>query len=340
MLSAAFRRSPRQGSFPAAAVPETSLSPAFVLARDPASPPPGLQHCVVAIGNFDGVHRGHKGVIARARALAHELQRPCAVLTFEPHPSDYFARERVIFRLTPTLAKARLLARLGLDGMIVFSFDAVLAGLSAGDFAAGILARRVGACAVVAGYDFHFGRGRAGSPAFLKDAGARLGFQVEIVDKINADAEGSLEAVSSTATRGALEAGDVRRARALLGHDYFIVGDVIKGRQVGRTLGFPTANIAPDASCRLRHGVYAVRARVDGVMHDGVASFGLRPTFDNGAPLLEVFLFDFAGDLYGKEMEVAFVSFVRGEAKFDSVEALVSRMREDEAEARVVLAAS
>ena len=332
------RRSHRQGFFPATAVPENSLFPAFVLARDPVSPPPGLAHCVVAIGNFDGVHRGHKGVITRARALAQRLGRPSAVLTFEPHPSDYFARERVIFRLTPTLAKARLLARLGLDGMIVLSFDVAMAGLSAEDFAAEILARRIGVCAVVAGYDFHFGKGRAGSPAFLKEAGPRLGFQVEIVDKITADAEGSLDAVSSTATREALEAGDVRRARALLGHDYFIVGEVIRGRQVGRTLGFPTANIAPDASCRLRHGIYAVRARVDGVTHDGVASFGRRPTFDNGAPLLEVFLFDFAGDLYGTEMEVAFIGFVRGEAKFDSVEALKARMREDEAAARAMLA--
>ena len=319
---------------------EIQSTTAFVIARDPAAPPPGLENCVVAIGNFDGLHRGHKAVIARARSLAARLKRPCAVLTFEPHPSDYFARSQVIFRLTPSEAKARMLMRLGLDGMIVFSFDVALAGLSAADFVAEILSRRVGASAVVAGYDFHFGKGRAGGPQFLKDAGARLGFLVEIVDKISADAAGSLDAVSSTATREALEAGDVARARALLGHDYFIVGEVIEGKQIGRTLGFPTANIAPDGSRRLRHGIYAVRVVVDGAVHDGVASFGRRPTFDNGAPLLEVYVFDFSGDLYGKNLEVAFVGFVRGEAKFDSIDALTARMREDAVAARALLAAA
>lgn len=318
-------------------VPDSSAPSTFVLAIDPAAPPPGLENCVVALGNFDGVHRGHKAVIARAQALARRLRRPCAVLTFEPHPSDYFARDSVIFRLTPRAAKARMLARLGLDGMIVQSFDMELAGLSAHDFVAEILVRRLGICAAVAGYDFHFGKGRAGTPEFLAQEGRRLGFAVEIVSKILADAAGTLDAVSSTATRTALEAGDVTLARRLLGHEYFVTGIVVAGQQLGRTLGFPTANIALDGSVRLGHGIYAVRAIFDGQTHDGVASFGRRPTFDNGPPLLEVFIFDFAGDLYGKAMEVAFVAYIRGEVKFDSVTALVAQMQIDALQARDLL---
>lgn len=323
----------------AIALPQKPDTCGFVLALDPAAPPPGLENCVVAIGNFDGVHRGHKAVIARAMGLARQLARPCAVLTFEPHPSDFFAREQVIFRLTPSAAKARMLERLGLDGMVVLSFDAGLAGLGAEAFVAEILVRRLGVSAAVAGYDFHFGKNRDGTPAFLLAAGARQGFAVDIVPKIMADANGSLDAVSSTATRAALETGNVALARELLGHEYFVTGTVIKGRQLGRTLGFPTANIALDASCRLAHGIYAVRARVDGVARGGVASFGRRPTFDNGPPLLEVFLFDFAGDLYGTDIEVSFAGFIRGEAKFDSADALVAQMRGDEAQAQVMLAA-
>ena len=323
----------------AIALPQKPDTCGFVLALDPVSPPPGLERCVVAIGNFDGVHRGHKAVIARAMELARQLGRPCAVLTFEPHPSDFFAREQVIFRLTPSAAKARMLERLGLDGMVVLRFDAGLAGLEAEAFVAEILVRRLGVSAAVAGYDFHFGKNRDGTPAFLLAAGARQGFAVDIVPKIMADANGSLDAVSSTATRAALETGNVALARELLGHEYFVTGTVIKGRQLGRTLGFPTANIALDASCRLAHGIYAVRARVDGVARGGVASFGRRPTFDNGPPLLEVFLFDFAGDLYRRDIEVSFAGFIRGEAKFDSADALVAQMRQDEAQARVMLAA-
>ena len=319
-------------------MPERPAPHPFVLAIDPATPPPGLQGAVVAIGNFDGLHRGHKAVIARARALAARLARPCAVLTFEPHPADFFAAAPIIFRLTPRDAKARMLRRLGLDGMIVLTFDAGLAGLSADAFVADILVRRLGVAAVVAGYDFHFGKGRAGSPAFLAQAGREHGFAVEVVARITADAAGALDAVSSTATREALEHGDVRRAREFLGEDYFAVGNVIPGKQLGRTLGFPTANVALDPSCRLAHGVYAVRVGLDGATYGGVASFGRRPTFDNGPPLLEVYLFDFAGDLYGRTLEVAFVGFIRGEAKFDSVEALVAAMHADAARARALLA--
>jgi riboflavin kinase / FMN adenylyltransferase len=310
----------------------------FIVASDPSRLPPGLEGAVVAIGNFDGLHRGHRGVVARAQALAKKLGRPCALLTFEPHPADVFAGKAVIFRLTPPGAKAVQAARLGLDGMIVLSFTREFAARPAQAFTEEILSRRLGVSAVVAGYDFRFGAGRGGDADFLRAEGKRLGFAVEIVDRIIQDEDGSLDAVSSTATREALEKGDVALARRLLGHPYFLCGAVRHGDKRGRLLGFPTANIALDPSNRLRHGVYAVTLGVDGVTRDAVASFGRRPTFDNGPPLLEVFVFDFSGDLYGKEVEVAFYGFIRGEEKFDSVEALIARMEDDSARAREILA--
>jgi riboflavin kinase/FMN adenylyltransferase len=317
---------------------EPLLDRRFVVCEDPAALPPALAHPVVAIGNFDGVHRGHQGVLARAKALAARLGRPCVVLSFEPHPANYFAGRPVIFRLTTEAAKAMALARLGVDGMIVLTFDKALAECEAADFVSDILIKRLAISAAVVGYDFHFGRKRGGTPAFLQAEGTRLGFAVEIVEKIEADAAGDLGAVSSTAIRQALEAGDVRLAGHLLGHIYFVTGDVIHGQKLGRTLGFPTANIRLDPSSRLRHGIYAVRVRGEGLDHGGVASFGRRPTFDNGAPLLEVVLFDFDGDLYGRTIEVDFVDWIRGELKFDNVESLVARMTIDAAEARAILA--
>ena len=311
--------------------------PPFSRVTDPPPMPASLRGCVVAIGNFDGVHRGHRAVIGRAQALASQRGRPCAVLTFEPHPADFFARSNVIFRLTPEEAKAAALQRLGLDGVVVLRFDAALAGLAAADFVSHVLVDRIGVSAVVAGYDFHFGARRGGTPEFLVEAGAAHGFAVEIVPRIAFDQAGSLAAVSSTATREALERGDVAGARALLGHDWFVRGAVAHGRKLGRTLGFPTANIVPDASCRLRAGIYAVRVAFEGRLFGGVASYGRRPTFDDGAALLEVMLFDFEGDLYGRVLEVAFVEWIRPELKFDSVEALVARMGEDVAQARRML---
>lgn len=309
----------------------------FIFARDPRAPPAGLEGAVAAIGNFDGLHRGHRGVIARARALADRLGRPCVLLTFEPHPADVFAGGPVIFRLTPPDAKAAQAARLGLDGMIVLTFDQAFSHQPPRVFTEEILSRRLGLGAAVAGYDFRFGAGRAGDPGFLRAEGDRLGFAVEIVDRITGDEAGSLEAVSSTATRMALAAGDVETARALLGHPWFVRGVVRHGEKRGRLLGFPTANIALDPSCRLAYGIYAVTLDFDSHARPAVASFGRRPTFDNGPPLLEVFVFDFEGDLYGREVEVAFFGFIRGEEKFDSVEALIDQMGRDSARAREIL---
>ncbi len=305
------------------------MSGNFIISHDPETLPAPLLGAVVAIGNFDGVHRGHAGVIERAKALAARLHKPCAVLTFEPHPADFFGKSAVVFRLTPEVAKAQCLADLDIDGMIVFRFDAALSALTAENFVSDILVKRLNISAAVAGYDFHFGKARAGSPQFLKDAGARYGFAVEIVEKITADSHGSIEAVSSTSTREMLQNGDVRSAAQALGHPYFVLGTVVKGEQIGRTLGFPTANIRLDVSNRLRHGIYAVRIKYSGKLFNGVASYGRRPTFDNGAPLLETFLFDFNESLYGRELSIIFVDWIRPELKFDSIDALKVQMQDD-----------
>lgn len=316
----------------------SSSASGLAVIRNPQSLPQALQGAVVAIGNFDGVHRGHSVVIRAAEALATRLNKPCAVLTFEPHPADFFAGKPVIFRLTPEREKAVLLARLGLETMFVLSFDKELAGLTAEEFVRQVLVDRLKISAAVVGYDFHFGKGREGSPAYLKEAGARHGFAVKIVEKVLADAGGSPEAIHSADTRRALEEGDVTRARALLGHDYFVTGEVVHGQKLGRELGFPTANLILDPACRLRYGIYAVRMMVDGVMQKGVASWGRRPTVDNGPPWLEIHLLDFKGDIYGKEVEVRFVSWLRPEEKFDGLEALVAQIEKDVAQARAILA--
>jgi riboflavin kinase/FMN adenylyltransferase len=310
----------------------------FVLARTPSDTIPGLEHPVLAIGNFDGVHQGHAAVILRAEQMARRLGRPAAVLTFEPHPVDYFRKAGTVFRLTPEGAKGRALARLGLDGMIVLPFDAAMAAMSAERFVADILVGRLRISGAVVGYDFHFGQARGGSPGFLADAGKRYGFPVEIVDEVTANTDGVPEAIHSNLARQALERGDVSEAARLLGHPWFVVGEVIHGQKLGRQLGFPTANIELDPSCRLRHGIYAVRLTVDGVTHGGVANFGRRPTVTaSGAPLLEVFVFDFSGDLYGKSVEVEFLGWIRGEEKFDSLDALVAEMNRDKDKARALL---
>ncbi|MFZ1959885.1 MAG: bifunctional riboflavin kinase/FAD synthetase [Methylovirgula sp.] len=330
-------RGPILSIFPVAPLKNSRPEKDFTIVVDPDAPPLGLRGAVVAIGNFDGVHRGHAAVLQRARAVATRLGRICAVLTFEPHPSDFFFGAGTIFRLTPSETKAAALARIGIDAMIVLRFDAQLAALTPEEFIRDVLVRRLAVGGVVAGYDFHFGKGRAGTPATLLEAGTRYGFLVEIVERIATDASGSIEPASSTATRQALEAGDVERAHILLGHPYFVIGKVLHGERRGKGLGFPTANLRLDPSVRLRHGIYAVEVGIGDERYGGVASFGTRPTFDDGAPLLEVFIFDFSGDLYGKTIDVAFVGFLRDEEKFASPEELVAQMRRDAEKARTLL---
>src|SRR5262249_3889457 len=281
-----------------------------------------------------GVHRGHRAVIAVALERARQLGRKAAVLTFEPHPRAVFTPGAPVFRLTDEAAKLRLLATTGLDGAIVMRFDVALASLPAEQFVRRILVDRFALAGVVVGFDFHFGQNRSGSPAFLEAAGRRHGFSVEIVPPFS---DGGVR-ISSGAVRAALAAGRIEHAAELLGYPSFVTGTVIHGDRRGRALGFPTANLRLDPACGLRHGIYAVRVAVGGRRYDGVASFGRRPMFDNGAVLLETFLFDFAGELYGQAMDIAFIHGIRPELTFATVEDLVRRMEDDCAMARAALA--
>ena len=291
---------------------------------------------VVAIGNFDGAHRGHAAVARAARDLAQALPAGGGVtaLTFEPHPRAFFQPERAFFRLTSSEDRAKRLSAIGFETLALLPFDARLAGTSAEAFVNQLLVERLNVAGVVVGQDFHFGKGRQGTPDFLAEAGQRHGFAVRFVEPFR-DETGAI--VSSSAIREALAGGDLATATRMLGHAYAISGEVIHGAKRGRELGYPTANIALEPGNGLRHGIYAVRITINGEPHAGVASFGRRPMFDNGAPLLEVFVIDFAGDLYGKRVTVAFEAYLRGEERFDSLEALIRQMDADQAEARRIL---
>lgn len=298
------------------------------------APGEALRGATVAIGNFDGVHRGHKAVIAAALARARALGKPSAALTFEPHPRAFFNPDEPLFRLTPEAAKLRLLAATGLDGAIVLTFNAELAKLTAEDFVQRVLVDRFAISGAAIGFNFHFGANRAGSPDFLQAEGKRHGFAVDIVPPL---LDGG-RPVSSGPIRAALAAGRLDDAAEFLGYPWFVSGTVIHGDKRGRELGFPTANLRLDPACALRHGIYAVRTAIAGRRYDGVASFGRRPMFDTGAVLLEIFLFDFAGDLYGANIDVAFIAWLRDEAMFASAKDLMRQMTEDSRLAREALA--
>ena len=308
----------------------------FIVIRDStpqAAIPKGI---VVAMGNFDGVHLGHRAVIAAALTMGRAHGKPALALTFEPHPRSFFSPNSPQFRLTDEAGKLRLLAGTGLAGAVVMTFDKARAGTTAQDFIHHDLIQRLGISGIAVGYDFHFGKGRVGSPGLLVNEAPKLGIEVDVQPHIDIDER----PVSSSAIRMALAEGQIADATTMLGSPWFASGEVIHGEKRGRDLGYPTANIRLDKTCGLKHGIYAVRVGRGAERFDGVASFGRRPTFDNGAPLLEVFLFDFAGDLYGATLDVAFIAFIREELKFDSVEALVRRMDQDSAEARAALAAT
>jgi riboflavin kinase / FMN adenylyltransferase len=306
----------------------------FLVCRDGEPVPTALQSAVVAIGNFDGVHRGHQALLAAVREAAGRHRRPGAVLTFEPHPRVFFNPDAPLFRLTPEPVKLALLERFGLDGAFVRRFDGDLASLSAEAFVARVLAGEMRVSGIAVGHDFHFGRGRQGTPARLQELCRANGLNCTVVPAV---AEGGC-IVSSSAIRAALECGDVALANRLLGYRWFVRAEVRHGDARGRSLGYPTANLRLGEDCRLHHGIYAVRAILDGRPFDAVASFGRRPTFDNGAPLLEVHLFAFAGDLYDRVLDVEFVGWIRGEERFDTVEDLVARMDRDSEQARRMLA--
>src|SRR6476659_4510345 len=294
----------------------------FTIVRDStpsAAIPSGM---VVAMGNFDGVHLGHRAVIAAALAMGRAHGKPALALTFEPHPRSFFSPNSPQFRLTDETGKLRLLAGTGLEGAVVITFDKSRAGTTAQDVIHHELIERLGVSGIAVGYDFHFGKGRVGSPSLLVNEAPRLGIEVDVQPHVDI----AERPVSSSAIRMALAEGQIEEATAMLGGPWFVAGVVIHGEKRGRDLGYPTANIRLDKNCGLKHGIYAVRVGRGPERYEGVASFGRRPTFDNGAPLLEIFLFDFKGDLYGKALDVAFISFIREELKFDSVEKLVHQM--------------
>jgi riboflavin kinase / FMN adenylyltransferase len=293
-----------------------------------------LAGAVIAIGNFDGVHLGHRAVLAEARQRAETQGRGCGLITFEPHPRSVFRPAEPLFRLTDAQMKARIVARFGFGRTVALDFEPGLSSLSAEDFIDHVLISGLDLGGVVAGPDFRFGKGRAGDVALLV---RRMQAQGRIAAAIPVQ-ELAGQHVSSSAIRAALGAGDVARANAMLGYRWCVTAKVQHGDKRGRLLGFPTANLHLDAACGLRHGIYAVRMAVEGTVHDGVASFGRRPTFDGGAPKLEVFLLNFAGDLYEKTVQVEFLNFIRPELRFDSVDDLIVQMRTDTAHARSALA--
>jgi riboflavin kinase/FMN adenylyltransferase len=312
------------------------MPPVFTVIRDTTPVAEIPRGSVVAMGNFDGVHLGHRAVITAALQMGKAHGRPALAVTFEPHPRRFFSPTTPQFRLSDETAKLRLLAGMGLAGAVVMTFDKNRAGTTAQDFIHHDLIERLGISGIAVGYDFHFGKGRVGSPSLLVSEAPRLGIEVDVQPHVDIDER----PVSSSAIRSALGEGQIEDATAMLGQPWFVTGEVIHGEKRGRELGYPTANIRLDNNCALRHGIYAVRVGRGAERIDGVASFGRRPTFDNGAPLLEIFLFDFKGDLYGQMLDVAFIGFIREELKFDRVDALIKQMDDDAARARAQLAAA
>ncbi|MEL6643242.1 MAG: bifunctional riboflavin kinase/FAD synthetase [Pseudomonadota bacterium] len=291
-----------------------------------------------AIGNFDGVHLGHQAVISLTGKMARDIGCPAGVLTFEPHPREYFAPDAPPFRLMNAEAKANRLAKLGVARLYEISFNEALSSLSAKDFTRRVIVDGLGLKHVVIGADFCFGKGRTGTANDLKTFGQSMGFGVTIAPLL---ATGGVE-VSSTRIRQALADGQPEDAARMLGHLHRIEGEVIRGHQRGRELGYPTANMSIAGLHPPKFGVYAVRVEVlDGPHsgeYDGVASMGVRPMFGENLPNLETFLFDFKGDLYGSHLSVALVKYLRPEEKFDGLDALIAQMDKDSAAARAALA--
>lgn len=297
--------------------------------------PDEFRGAILALGNFDGFHLGHQAVAGRAVQRAAHERRPAMIATFDPHPVRFFRPDVPPFRLTSLDQREELFSHAGADAMLVFAFDAALAATSAEDFVGRILAERIGAAGVVTGDDFTFGKGRTGNVDVLRTLGAPLGITAEKVAPILIDGN----PVSSSRIRGALVAGDPGSATRLLTRPFAIRGEVVHGDKRGRELGWPTANLELGSYLRPAYGIYAVRVTLaDGSEHDGVASLGVRPMFEPPKELLEAYLFDFDGDLYGQTIEVALHAFLRPEAKFDGLDALKAQMAQDEADARAILA--
>ena len=289
---------------------------------------------VVAIGNFDGIHKGHQALIARAIATARAGNTPAGVIVFEPHPREYFVPNEPHFRLTLLPEKLRLFSALGLDFARILTFDAALARMSADNFISTVLVDELAISGAVVGYDFFFGHQRSGTPQTLAAAGAHHGFAVEIISPVAEHGE----VFSSTAVRLKLAEGDMTGAAHILGRPWRVTGTVVGGAKRGTGMGYPTANVPMPKGTALAHGIFAVRVQIENEWHDGAAYLGTRPTFDDGMPVLEVFLFDFDGDLYGRTIAVEFIGFIRPDRKFADQAALVAQMDLDVAQARAVLA--
>ncbi len=292
----------------------------------------------IAIGNFDGVHLGHQEVIGTAGQVARENGCPWGVLTFEPHPRMFFAKDSPPFRLSPFHIKTRHIEAMGVDFLVVLHFDAALASMTAEDFVTDVLAAGFKASHIVSGFDFVFGYQRQGNSHYLEEIGEKLDFATSSVAPINDD---SGEAISSTRIRQYLAEGKPTEAARLLGRKFEIEGRVVHGDERGRTIGFATANVDLDTNTRPAMGVYAVRTGIDRgtdtVWHDGVANLGYRPTFDGETPILETHLFDFDQDIYGKHLRVALVEYLRPEHKFNGVEELTAQIKKDCIQAREIL---
>ncbi|WP_341760324.1 bifunctional riboflavin kinase/FAD synthetase [Candidatus Endowatersipora endosymbiont of Watersipora subatra] len=296
---------------------------------------PRPRESVVAIGNFDGVHCGHQSVLQMASGIARSKGLDCYVLSFEPHPQTLFKPHSPVFRLTPEIIKAKVIKAFGLDGLLILPFTWELADTSADTFIKHYILKQAGAKHVVTGFNFHFGKNRQGSPEYLSSKGRGLGFSTTTVEEKD-DEQGEL--VSSRRIRKLLEASDIKSANQLLGYRWIINGFVQAGQRIGRTLGYPTANLSLPSTCHLAYGIYAVRLRREnGQLYDGVASYGRRPTIGHGEVLLEIFIFDFSGDLYGEELSISLFDHIRREKKFKNIRDLIKRMDQDSITARKIL---
>jgi len=302
--------------------------------RDPI--PEALRGAIVALGNFDGFHLGHQHVVGEAAAWARTLGRPVIVASFDPHPVRHFAPHVPPFRLTTLDQREELFAGAGADAMLVFEFGDELANQTAQGFVRDLLGLHIGARGVVTGEDFSFGKGRGGNTQVLREVGAACGIEARTVSAVMAGGQ----IVSSSRIRDALKAGECDKAARLLTRPFAVRSAVIHGDKRGRDIGYPTANMDMGHYLRPRYGIYAVTARVmaTGATYQGAANLGIRPSFDPPREVLEPFLFDFSGDLYGQELEIAFHHFLRPEAKFASLDALVVQMEADCARARELLA--
>jgi riboflavin kinase/FMN adenylyltransferase len=296
--------------------------------------PANLKGAALAIGNFDGVHRGHQEVLRAAIDIAKQEGCRSGAVVFEPHPREFFAPEMPFFRLTPLPLKLELLEALSLDQTFVIPFDRDLASLSAQEFATEVVAKGLGASHVVVGHDFSYGKGRTGTTEELAALGRVLGFGVDIVAPVGTQGT----TFSSSRIRDHLRAGEVRQAADELGYWWRVRGKVGKGAGRGKELGFPTLNLELSPGQDVRHGIYAMRVDHDGVRHRAAGYVGTRPTFGADEPVLEAYLLDFAGDLYDREVEAEFIDFIRPDQTFATPAALAAKMTEDCARARAVLA--